>query len=227
MNKIIMKKEFLSKIFFQILGIVLISFGVAGIILTKLGAGTFDAFCTFLTYLIGIKIENVGTVNLVLNLIIAFIIFLITKNKKIFLSMVVGIVLGVFINFAVIIYNAIFPVLDSGKSLLENIYFGIFVDFIAIFLVGMGAAILLTKNLIMAPYDELVKVLAIKFKSFKTSKIILDSFFLVNAIILGLIVGRIFEQINIFTVITVYGFGAATGFFVKIIERGKNEKRNS
>jgi len=221
-----MKKEILSKIFFQILSLLLIAFGLAAMVLTKLGSNSYNAFCTFFALLIGLSVESTGTINLTINSMIALGIFFTTKNKRIFLSMIVGIILGLFINFSVVVYKNIFPVLDSGKTILENTYFGIFTNFIAIILIGIGAATLYTKKLVMTPSDELVKLLSVKLKSFKTSKIVLDAFFLINAIILGLIVNKLFEQINVFTIISVYAFGASVGFFIKLFNRRKRNLIN-
>jgi len=218
-----MSKELLKKGFLQVLGLLCIAFGVSAVILSKLGAGSFDAFNTFTTIFVGLPIESVGTVTLVVNTSIAAILFLLTRQKKLFFSAVAGILIGFFINFAIFIYGFIFPVSADGKMLLNNIFFGTIYNIAMVFLVGVGTAILITQKLIMTPFDELSKYLTTKLKSYQLSKVTLDAFFLISAIILGVIVKRIWEQINFFTLISVFATGPVINLFIVLFNKNKTK----
>ncbi|VEU80822.1 YczE/YyaS/YitT family protein [Haploplasma axanthum] len=216
------KKIIIRKVVFEIIGIILLALGVTGIIVTELGASSLDAFNVFFGKLV--KIET-GTATLITNAVIAVILFALTRNFKLVFSIVVGILIGLCINFWQPLLNNIFNIGDAN-SIMNHYWFSIPFGLVSIVIVAIGAAILIIEKLPMSSYDELTLYLSKKIGSYHKTKVLLDTFFLILAIILGLITKLLTTQINFFTIIVVIGVGPTINFILRIYEKRK-EKKNA
>lgn len=222
--------KILVKIFNQVVGTALLTLGVAGIIITGLGSGPFDAFCHYLHVLTGL---NQGTLTMILGVVLALIVFAFTKKKSVLLSIVAVIVMGLFIDLWLNLLGQIFdvnivtPNLAEKESILSQygLLKAIIVGLISFVVVAIGAAYLIVKKMILSPYDQMSIFLGDVFGSYIKGKTILEVFFMVLAIIFGLIIKNVTLQLNFMSVLNVFGSGLLINFFIKIFKNigGNNE----
>ncbi|MDY0278583.1 MAG: hypothetical protein RBQ97_10930 [Acholeplasma sp.] len=214
------KKEIASKIFYQIIGLVILSFGVTGIIVTNLGAGSFDAFNVFFSELIH---TQPGTTTFLTSAIMAIILALIKKEPKILISMLVALLTGVFINGWIEVFTLLLN-LESSSSIMKNLWFSIPFYLISMIITALGAVMLIVTKSIMSSYDEVTLYLGSKLGSYKKGKIALDGAFLILAVILGLISKTLFTQINFFTVFVVITLGPIINFMLDQYNKKKGDR---
>src|SRR5690554_533590 len=89
----------------QILGTLIFTLGVAGLVAAGLGSGPIDAAAYFASVLLGL---TQGSWTFILNGLLAITLLIATKNLKVFLNIIMLLVSSVLIDFWIGIYENIF-----------------------------------------------------------------------------------------------------------------------
>lgn len=212
----------------QVLGMILFGIGVALVVFTGAGASPLDAFANYMMQLTGVLGQ--GDWTTILNVMFAIIVFLLTKNKLVFISIIISVLNGFIINFWIDILSKIFTSVDFGSNqTLFLVYNNSFLEYLFVFAFGilglsflaLGIAILIVNKLYLTPYDDMSVYLETKTKKYWQAKSILDGVCLVIALILGVIINNVWNQINVFSFVVVFGLGPLIGMFIKILSKNK------
>lgn len=212
----------------QILGTLIFTLGVAGLVVAGLGSGPIDAAAYFASVLFGF---TQGTWTFILNGLLAVTLLLATKNLKVFLNIVMLLVASVLIDFWIGIYENIFSFDVINTTINNNNGFvtGLSVAIFSFFMVAFGVSILINFKSILSPLDAFTVFIAKFTKKYFIAKILIDTTFLVIALILGFIIGTsyISNQINFFSLVIVFGTGPVINILLDLYKKNsKGEKVN-
>lgn len=202
-----------KKIMIHIFGLILLAFGITGVLMARLGASPLDAFNQFASDLIPLGYVTVAVTTFISNFIMALVIFILTRKKELGLSIVVSFILSLFIQ------GWIMLILLVPESTFNSLFFRIPLALTALLSAGFGTAVLIVNAWALSPYDEVMMYIAGKTNSIKKAKIIVDATFFVGAVILGIISKNLFEHVFIFSIIVVMGLGPLINYFVDILKR--------
>jgi uncharacterized protein len=189
-----------KQILYHILGFFLIAFGVVGIIFAKLGASPIDAFNYFI-YILTPSYITLGTITILTGLSVSLVVYIIERKRSILMSIMFLFLIGVFIDLWKIIYE-ILPL-----TFYESYFIRVPLAIISLAIVGLGAGFTLVSGYPPSPFECLMMIIHKKINNMQKSKFIIEMFFFINAIILGLMSGLLFEQVNFFTLILVVSIG--------------------
>jgi uncharacterized membrane protein YczE len=192
------------------LGFIVIALGVVMIISPKLGAAPLDAFCYFIYRITPLSL---GTVAILVGTVATIVAYLLGSKKHIIISYIGLLVLGSFVD----VWKYLFELIIN--QYMDILALRILLAVIGIIIVSFGVAMTITSGLSPLPYERILLILNRKIHHLGISKIIIESTFLVFAVILGIWTGLIFEQINIFTVVLVFTIGPTINFFQKRIKK--------
>jgi len=201
-----------KKIFYHVIGFVMVAFGIVGIIFSRLGASPIDAFNYFLYTLTPLSL---GTVAVLLGLTVSLVCYLLERKKDMIYSVIFLFIIGILIDS----WKFLFELLPT--PLIESFYFRIPLAAFSLFVVSFGVAITMTTGLPSLPFERLLQIMNKKIHSIKWTKIIIEGTFFILAVILGTITKQLFEQVHVFTVVLVFFTGPLISMFVDIIERKK------
>lgn len=213
------KSNILKGLIYQFLGLLLYGFGIASIVVAGIGASPIDALSYYLDKIDNINFINQGIWLAIINLVIALILFIITKEKKLVYGVVVAVVAGVFVNLGLTIYDLIFNLNNTLLIDKYNLLTSIIVSFFGIILLALGIALMIVKKSLLSSYDDLSLFLEKLFKKYFIAKVVLDGLFLVLALIFGFIYKKPFEQIGILSIVIVIGLGPIINLFIKLLEK--------
>lgn len=230
------KKEIASKIGFQILGMFIYGLGIAGIVIAGAGASPVDAVANYTWVLTKVLTHPIWL--FLYNGLFALIVFAFTKKGKVFYTLIISFIISQFFNLGIWIFQLIFNNVDFSNKYqtIMSVYgsnenglnfggialsYGIAI--LGLILLAFGLGLLISKNLVLTPFDELAVFIQNKTGNFAVAKSILDGTAFIIAVILGLIINSVFSQINVFSIIIVFTLGPLIGMFAKIL---KGEKKN-
>lgn len=194
------------------LGFIVIALGVVMIISPKLGASPLDALVYFIYR---ITPFSLGTIAIFVGTFATLLAYFLGSKRHILISYAGLLVLGIFVD----IWKYIFEL--APYLYMENLVTRMVLAVIGIFVVSFGVAMTITSGLSPLPYERILLILNKKIKNLAISKIIIESTFLVLAIIFGIYTGLIFEQINLFTVVMVFSIGPTINMFEKRIKKNQ------
>lgn len=196
-------------------GFFLISFGIVGIIMSKLGAAPIDAFNYFMYVLTPLSL---GTWAVITGIFAALISFLIDKKADILVSIAILFMIGALID----TWKYLFEMLPIG--LLESYFFRIPLALSSLIIVSFGVALTLISGLPSSPFERLLLSLNKWIHNLSLTKIMIEGTFLILAIILGLVTQELFTQVHVFTVILTFSIGPLVSMFMKLINQKKLTK---
>ncbi|MDO9629566.1 MAG: hypothetical protein Q7I99_06670 [Acholeplasmataceae bacterium] len=199
-----------KKVFYHVIGFVLVAFGIVGIIFSRLGASPIDAFNYFLYTLTPLSL---GTVAVLLGLTVSLVCFLIEKKKDMIYSVIFLFIIGILIDSWKFLFEFI------PADVLISFYFRIPLAIFSLFVVCFGVAITMTTGLPSLPFERLLYIINKKVKSIKWTKIMIEGTFFIFAVILGTITNQLFEQVHVFTVVLVMFTGPLISMFIDIINK--------
>ncbi len=193
-----------------ILGLFILSFGISLTILSRLGAGAWDALNVGLsnltrTAIAGWTIFTVGHWVIVVGIILIFINAILLKKKPEFIAMITVFIIGYFIDFWLII---VFPNFYPATFIWQLI-----VLLIGVVLMGFGIATYLQAKFAIIPIDRLM--MAIQFR-LKVSLMVGKTIAEVTALIFAFIFGG---PIGIGTVIVTFSIGPLIQVFFPHLEK--------
>lgn len=233
------KKELLKKSVLQVVGLLILTFGISGIVASYAGASPFDALVFYAAAishkLTGWGFMDQGNWTIISNVLIFLFLYLVTKNWKLIFSVIVVIVMGIFINMWLGIFGSIFGqganaiiALDKSSLSFLNILYSFSFAGASIVFMAFGASILIFNKLFVSPYDELSLFLQKSIGKYSIAKMILDGSSFVIALILAIIFSfmdktsilkTVTDQIFIFSIAVVLLLGPLISLFLKIFER--------
>lgn len=203
-------KSILRMFIYYITGSIILSLGIALSILSKLGAGAFDALNSNFSKLLNV---SMGTA-MYISILLIFIIIMILKPKKIY---IIGVLLTGLIGFGVDTWSKIIPNIDSSM-IMSMIYFGV-----SLIIIPLGVTFIIKSNLPLSPMDNLFVILVEKTKkSFGFIKTSLETSYAIIALIYGLSSNIGLGAISIGTVIITLTIGPGIEFFMKCVKDIKN-----
>ena len=220
------------KFIIQIVLSMILALGVAGVAIGGLGLSDIDVFSYYLMKITYSKIGmELGTWTAIVNILIAVILFLITRNKKLFLSVIFVFFIGVFIDLWVLLFESIFSLnLAQGESLqmMNKTFLAYVISIPSLVLIALGVALIAVNDGVISPYDELALLMETKMKHFFLVKIILDGGFMLMGLIIALITNSVSEQFGPFSIVIIVVIGPMIHLFLKLfrpkeVESNKEE----
>ncbi len=204
----------LKKISGVIIGTILLGFGVSLYKLSSLGQDPLSAMVYAIMYLC--KIEHLSYMfwYIIINLIFLIIMFIFLRNKMHIGTIINLILTGVCSD----LFYRLFIFLNwYSNSLILKIIYGL----LGLIIVSMGIALYGSANLGIAPYDAMPKIIANKFKKikYKYARIMIDLFCTIIALLIGVIILRRNDIININTILNFIFMGPLIAFFSKIFSK--------
>jgi uncharacterized membrane protein YczE len=195
---------------------------ISMIIATSVGASPYDALNEYLRMLLKVHPNQLGYVSTTMGVILTLIVYYFNRDKKVFISIFFLVLIGLFINGSLtLIYKT-----DIKQA---HIVVKYVLALISLFVLGFGTALTLTTGLTPSTLEEVALLVNQKVKNFSIAKVLLDFVFLVIAVILGLILGDVFAQINFFTIVMMAFTGPVIDLnyrFVSLLKKNKKEKTN-
>lgn len=195
---------------------------ISMIIVTSVGASPYDALNEYLRMLLKVHPNQLGYVSTTMGVILTLIVYYFNRDKKVFISIFFLVLIGLFINGSLtLIYKT-----DIKQA---HIVVKYVLALISLFVLGFGTALTLTTGLTPSTLEEVALLVNQKVKNFSIAKVLLDFVFLVIAVILGLILGDVFAQINFFTIVMMAFTGPVIDLnyrFVSLLKKNKKEKTN-
>lgn len=209
-----------KKIMIHIFGLIVLAFGITGVVMARLGASPLDAFNQYLSMLIPWEFVTLGVTTFVSNFIMALVIFALTRRKELGISVLLTFVLSAFITMWLYLIGLV------PTNISDMLYFRIPLAILALFGSAYGLSVLIINALSLTPYDEVTMFVAEKTNSIRNAKIYVEGGFLIGAIILALI-AKDWTYINVFSVVVVVALGPLINMFMNIIQRRieKNETK--
>ena len=193
---------------------------ISMIIATSVGASPYDALNEYLRMLLKVHPNQLGYVSTTMGVILTLIVYYFNRDKKVFISIFFLVLIGLFINGSLtLIYKT-----DIKQA---HIVVKYVLALISLFVLGFGTALTLTTGLTPSTLEEVALLVNQKVKNFSIAKVLLDFLFLVIAVILGLILGDVFAQINFFTIVMMAFTGPVIDLnyrFVSLLKKNKKEK---
>lgn len=212
----------IKKLFIHVVGLLLMAIAISMIIATSVGASPYDALNEYLRILLKVHPNQLGYVSTTMGVILTLIVYYFKRDKKVFISIFFLVLIGLFINGSLtLIYKT-----DIKQA---HIVVKYVLALISLFVLGFGTALTLTTGLTPSTLEEVALLVNQKVKNFSIAKVLLDFVFLVIAVILGLILGDVFAQINFFTIVMMAFTGPVIDLnyrFVSLLKKNKKEKTN-
>lgn len=201
-----MKKLSSTRFIFYVLGILLLAFGVALTIQSRLGTSPFDALLVGLSKTVGL---TVGSWEIIIAFILIFCNSFLKRERTEFLGLLTSFITGISIDmWLFLLHNLITPEIWLSKLVC-------FV--IGIIFIGLGTAIYLHTHFAPIPIDHLNLIIQeLTNMSIQFSRTVIYLFFLLTAILFN-------GPIGIGTLITLCLGGAILNYFMKVIYSHKKE----
>lgn len=207
----------LNRIFFAVLGMLMITFGIAFIVVMseRFGAGSFEALCIAIESFIKNSLSlpftpSLGSIITGASLVVILIAYLIAKTyKKIpIVSIVLAFGFGMLTDFWINIVG-----IGKLKEVNLNDFVFILIMLVNITIVTLGACLMIIANLGLTPLDYLVDTIAKKFRlSFGTAKILFEAIVVALGIGVSYLVG-VTSHIGLIT----FTLGIIIGIELKIM----------
>nr|WP_286676850.1 YitT family protein [Cytobacillus oceanisediminis] len=196
--RVFMKERFL----FFIIGMLILTMGVALIIRSNLGASAWDALAVGESQMFHL---TVGTFVFINGVILIFINAFLMKKKPEVLAAISILIIGVLIDFwLLVIFGDLTPQTLAGQS---------FILLFGILSMGMGVAIYLQAKFPASPMDTLMVAIHTRFGlNLRNSRIISESFALLLAFLFK-------GAIGVGTIVVTLTLGLVVQFFYPVFER--------
>src|SRR5690554_477335 len=182
-----------KRILVNLLGAIFISLGIRFIITAGFGAFPIDSTSYFINSL-SKDVVSLGMANFIVNFSLIIIGYFLSKNYKVFF----GIILTFGISLLLDLWDiTIVPYISSNGT----VWFRLLLSFFGVAFIAIGSSLTIVTRMFVTPVDQMMVIFNKWFKSLFLSKLVLETAFLIVAVILGLIAGKLWEQIHWFTFI--------------------------
>lgn len=209
-----MKKEYFIKLLWVMLGTILLAMGVAFLKASSLGQDTLSAFIFSFMYLLNIDKLSYSFYYWAFNSLF-LIILLIFDRKRVNLATIISLFVT---TFALDFYLWLFGLLKMNT---HPAFFRVIYGILGTVIVCIGIALYGGANIGIAPYDGLPFVLGKLFKkmSYKYIRMIIDFFFGFLGLIIGVIILKRGDIINVNTVLSFILSGPLIALFSKLFNK--------
>lgn len=199
-----MKKSIL-KFTFYLGGAVILSLGIQFTILSRIGAGAYDA----LNYNLSVFLDiSLGTA-MIITTVILFIITMILKPR---LEYFIGFLLAAFVGLMIDFFSKIIPSVDIFP--LQVLYF-----ILGMLNIAFGVALIICSKMPMNAMDNLMMIIVRKTKKpVALIKTLLEVLYAAVAIVLGYLSGIGFGAVSLGTIIMTFLMGPLINIFLKVIK---------
>jgi uncharacterized protein len=204
-----------TKVITHLSGFMIVALGIVGIITVRLGAAPLDAY-NYFVYVLMPEGITLGMVNIMTGLIVTGIVWMIERKKSLLISLLFLLSIGVFIDMWKILVDLVDP------AVFEPLPVRLVVAASSLLLIGIGASLTLVSGLPPSPFEVLMLIINRRVKSMMTSKIMIEGTFFILALILGIVSGRLSEQVNLFTLVLVFAIGPMIQMFVTLFSPKEN-----
>ena len=198
----------LKRILLMVAGIAIMSFGCGMLVKTGYGADTSNALMTGIANRTGF---SVGTINAVATVIFIVVSYFLSRERIGLGTVLVPLIISFPIDFAIRV---------CIKA--PNLFTGILLDLVALYIVSFGAAITIAFDLGASPYDCLSLGIADRFHlNYVVAKYLLDAFCVVTGLMLK-------GEVGIGTLLCLLVMGPFISFNQKMLNRAsKPQKRQT
>jgi uncharacterized membrane protein YczE len=203
---LVLQKLFIRFLVFFI-GLIILSLGISFTIIANLGTGAWDALHVGLQETFGLTI---GTWVIIVGTALIFVNGILFRRRPTFASILTIIIVGVFIDFWLIIVFK--DIIVAGNIVTQFIYLGL-----GIILLPLGIAVYLQGNLAPNPIDQLM--LAIQYR-FRVNLMVAKTVGELTALIVAWILGG---PIGIGTIIITFIIGPLVQLFIPLAKTTANK----
>ncbi|RJX23588.1 MAG: hypothetical protein C4537_08190 [Acholeplasma sp.] len=207
----------LKKVFIHLSGFVIVALGISVILHTNVGATPIDAFNYFIVDIVSIPWFTQGIMTFVTGFTVALISYFAEKGKDVWISIIFLFVVGFFID----LWNILVDLIPT--SLYSPLWIRIIIASVTIFVIAFGVSLTLISGLVTSPFERLLKTMHHKGIPLGLAKIMIEGTFLILAIILGLLTGKLLLQVNAFTIILTLSMGPLIAVFMQKITHKKEK----
>lgn len=205
-----------QKIIESLIGINLLSFGIAIILRLNVGMDPFDSF----SYLIGniFKIDQFGNAILITHLMFFIILYILIPKTK---EQIIDSLISIGAIFIITRFINIYELLINFE--VNQIAYKIMLFIPGFLITNLGLYYIAMLDFIIPPYDKLVVLLAHKFNlKIGTMRLICDSLIFVT-IVIAFLLNRQLVTISFGTIIFALGTGPNIRIYEKLFERRTDE----
>ncbi|QWB95286.1 hypothetical protein KHQ89_04775 [Mycoplasmatota bacterium] len=208
------------KLFEHIIGFIILSLGIVLVIAAELGAGSMDAFNFYVNALLSEHVSwlTLGRVAILNGVFVIILGFILSRDKKIFISFLWIFITGMFIDFWTLIVGYI-PDAFYATLIMKFVFAAS-----GVAIIGFGVALTLDSGYPPSPFEYLLVILDKKINNIAITKIFIDVTYLILAIVLGYLYNDIFEQIGLFTIVLTFFTGVLVKHFSNQIDKYKSKK---
>ena len=206
----ITREQFIKHLLIEIVGLILVAIGAAGIMKVALGTGAYDALALSISSVTAIE---VGTVGLITNCIciVLQIVMLRKKYRLMFLLQIpVSFLMGMTINY---FYYTVFAGMNSDSYIIRMILL-----FVFIIICSFGDAMMIASGMIGLPVESTCMIFAKNLKmEFGKVRQLADVVFIILIFICWFFFHAIFPMRE-GTIILALTFGPLLGYFTKKLQ---------
>lgn len=199
----------IKNILLYFIGITLMALSVVLMKETNIGLGSWDAVIVNLQEIIKI---DIGYVSVIVNFFLVTFVIVYKRNFK-YLLVFIPVIINMFVlNF--------WDTIVFKDFVLTTLFSRISVFALSTLLLPFGLSLIIISSLPKMIYDEVTFILMdiFKIKSFGVSRLGLEIFALILAMILGLIGSTIFNQIHVGTIIVTFSIGPLINLYLKLFK---------
>ena len=202
----ITKEQFIKHLLIEIMGLILVAIGAAGIMKVTLGTGAYDALALSISSVTAIEVGTVGLICIALQ-----IVMLRKKYRLMFLLQIpVSFLMGMTINY---FYYTVFAGMNSDSYMIRMILL-----FVFIIICSFGDAMMVASGMIGLPVESTCMIFAKNLKmEFGKVRQLADVVFIVLIFICWFFFHAIFPMRE-GTIILAFTFGPLLGYFTKKLQ---------
>lgn len=204
----------LAKIFWVLLGTFFLGLGIACQNLSTFGQDSLSAMTFSLVYLVDNNWFNYSICYFLINLIF-FIIMLFLLRNRINIGSIINFVLtGVFCDLWLLIFSLI-------KLEITNTVLQVVIGLLGVILSSFGVALYAGANFGIAPYDAIPIIITKRIPNlkFKYAKMLIDLSCVIVALVIGVLILRRQDIINLNTIFSFLLMGPLISLFSKVLSK--------
>lgn len=205
-------KRYVLRTALYIAGASLLALGIQFAILSRLGAGAYDALNANLHHFLTKYVSNRITLGATMAFTMA-ILYIITMVLKPRLRYLVGFLLALYISLMIDAFGRVLPGVQSLPF--RGLYF-----LLSFLTIALGVAMIIKSKFPPTAMDNLVVILVQKTKrSVALIKVLLDLLYALMALLFGFLAGIGNGAVNFGTVLMAFFMGPLINFFLKILKK--------
>lgn len=192
------------------IGFLFLSFGIVLMVRSELGSAPLISLNYYLQKLL--PFITFGTMTILTTLIATLIVVYLKRNYVAFIGFGFAITGGILID----LWNLLLDDLSLNIQLYSWLpYLMLFVGLNSL---SIGITVTMMTKIPPSPFEDLLSIIYLKTKKMAWSKVILEATLLILALIFGIIYGKPFEQLSLFTVAVVVLNGPIVEIYHRLLK---------